>query len=294
MPSPLPNTRSPIVKPKSPNLDGRLVGNRATNFTAQPVYVIGTEVPVPGGALEDISDLEVTTPGAALRTVEVHRKAFAAAGVTGAFDRAIGVVFQPGVEFGDANVVAYDQQKARSLSATLSQMPKFVFEAHSTDYQQTDALSALADDGFATLKVGPWLTFALREVLYGLDCIAEVLAPGAPEDRLLVAMERVMLGEPDHWQKYYHGPAKYLQFQRHFSYSDRIRYYWPHRDAQAALKRLDERLDGQRIPETLVSQYLAALYTAVAAGRVEARPRNLQITAVQAVLALYWQACGGR
>lgn len=260
----------------------------------KPVYVIGTEVPVPGGALEEIGDLEVTTPDAALRTVEIHRKAFAAAGVTSAFDRAIGVVVQPGVEFGNANVVAYDQRKARSLSATLSQMPQFVFEAHSTDYQQTAALSALVDDGFAILKVGPWLTFALREVLYGLDCIAEVLVPGAPEDRLPAAMERLMLGEPDNWQKYYHGAAKDLKFQRHFSYSDRIRYYWPHRDAQAALKRLDERLDGQRIPETLVSQYLAALYPAVAAGRVEARPRNLQIAAVQTVLAAYWQACGGR
>lgn len=256
----------------------------------KPVYVIGTEVPVPGGALEEIGDLEVTTPGAALRTVEVHRKAFAAADVTSAFGRAIGVVVQSGVEFGNANVVAYDQRKARSLSATLSQMPQFVFEAHSTDYQQTAALSALVDDGFAILKVGPWLTFALREVLYGLDCVAEVLVPGAPEDRLPAAMERLMLGEPDNWQKYYHGAAKDLKFQRHFSYSDRIRYYWPHRDAQAALKRLD----GQRIPETLVSQYLAALYPAVAAGRVEARPRNLQIAAVRTVLAAYWQACGGR
>jgi D-tagatose-1,6-bisphosphate aldolase subunit GatZ/KbaZ len=169
-------------------------------------------------------------------------------------------------------------------------MPQFVLEAHSTDYQQTAALSALVDDGFAILKVGPWLTFALREVLYGLDCVAEVLVPGAPEDRLPAAMERLMLGEPGNWQKYYHGAAKDLKFQRHFSYSDRIRYYWPHRDAQAALKRLD----GQRIPETLVSQYLAALYPAVAAGRVEARPRNLQIAAVRTVLAAYWQACGGR
>ena len=52
-----------------------------------------------------------------------------------------------------------------------------VFEAHSTDYQRIEALAALVEDGFAILKVGPWLTFALREALYGLDEIARVLSP---------------------------------------------------------------------------------------------------------------------
>ena len=64
-----------------------------------PVYVIGTEVPVPGGALEALDHLQVTSPEAALETVEVHRRAFAARGLQAAFDRAIGVVVQPGVEW---------------------------------------------------------------------------------------------------------------------------------------------------------------------------------------------------
>ena len=42
-------------------------------------------------------------------------------------------------------------------------MPGMVFEAHSTDYQPAAALAALVDDGFAILKAGPGLTFALRE-----------------------------------------------------------------------------------------------------------------------------------
>ena len=39
-------------------------------------YVIGTEVPVPGGAHETLSELAVTTPDAARATLEAHRHAF--------------------------------------------------------------------------------------------------------------------------------------------------------------------------------------------------------------------------
>ncbi|MEO1103130.1 MAG: class II D-tagatose-bisphosphate aldolase, non-catalytic subunit, partial [Pseudomonadota bacterium] len=58
------------------------------------VYVIGTEVPVPGGAVEALDHLELTTPSAASRTVEVHRQAFDAAGLGDAFARVIGQVIE--------------------------------------------------------------------------------------------------------------------------------------------------------------------------------------------------------
>ncbi|TIM69083.1 MAG: tagatose-bisphosphate aldolase, partial [Mesorhizobium sp.] len=107
----------------------------------KPVYVIGTEVPVPGGALEALDHLHVTAPGDALRTVEIH---------------AVGVVVQPGVEFGNTEIVPYAPAKATELVAVLHRMPQLVFEAHSTDYQPAEALNALVRDGFAILKVGPW------------------------------------------------------------------------------------------------------------------------------------------
>ena len=198
---------------------------------------------------------------------------------------------QPGVEFGNANVVGYDREKSRALSAALSHMPQFVFEAHSTDYQSAGALRALVEDGFAILKVGPWLTFAMRETLYGLDHIAQVLDPTFAEHGLIAAMERLMLNEPGNWQKYYHGNASEMRQQRHFSYSDRIRYYWPHAEAQAAVNRLLSVLDGRAIPETLISQYLGALYPAVLKGQIAPDARNLQIAAVRRVLDLYARAC---
>lgn len=258
----------------------------------RPCYVIGTEVPVPGGARHALDAVEVTRPEAALNTVAVHRAAFARAGVAAAFERAIGVVVQPGVEFGNANVIGYRREAARALSGALAQMPQFVFEAHSTDYQSAEALAGLVADGFAILKVGPWLTFALREALYGLDAIAAALAPAPPGDGLQAAMERLMRQEPGDWQTHYHGTDDELRVQRHFSYSDRIRYYWPRPQARAAVERLEARLAGRTIPETLISQYLPRLHADVVAGRVPARSRELQRAAVRQVLSRYAAACG--
>lgn len=255
-----------------------------------PVYIIGTEVPIPGGAMEEIEELELTKPGAAVETVAIHRKAFAALGLEDAFARAIGVVVQPGVEFGNENVVFYNSEKATALSAVLSEMPQFVFEAHSTDYQPVEALSDLVHDGFAILKVGPGLTFALREALYGLDQIAAFLDKLPYEETLRGKMEALLLAEPKNWEKYYHGDAEELRLQRHFSYSDRIRYYWPHPVATAAVDSLLKRLEGRKIPETLISQYLGTLYPAVASGAVEATPHALMVEAVRNVVRTYGKA----
>jgi D-tagatose 6-phosphate 4-epimerase len=257
-----------------------------------PVYIIGTEVPVPGGAHHALDSLEATRPEAALRTVEVHQKAFSDVGIEAAFARAIGVVVQPGVEFASAEVISYKPEKAQRLTGALANLPGFVFEAHSTDYQPAACLRALVRNGFAILKVGPWLTFALREALYGLDCIARVLDPTPTDDSLPATMEALMLKEPGNWRKYYEGAPDALRLQRHFSFSDRIRYYWPHREAQAAVDRLFAKLADKPIPAPLISQYLGGLYPRVVEGSLAAKPRELVLGAILEVLRRYDHACG--
>lgn len=256
-----------------------------------PVYIIGTEVPIPGGAMEEIEGLELTSPDAALTTFEVHRRAFADAGQQDAFTRVVGLVVQPGVEFGNHNVIDYDSAAARDLSAALARMPGLVFEAHSTDYQTRAALTALVRDGFAILKVGPGLTFVLREALYGLDAIAEELFPGQRGRTLRQAMEAVMLDAPGNWDRYYHGSDAERALQRHFSYSDRIRYYWPQPAAEQAVGELFALLDGVDLPETLVAQYLGGLYPEVRAGRLPPRARDLALAAVERLAQDYVAAC---
>ncbi len=252
-----------------------------------PVYVIGTEVPVPGGALETVEHLTPTTPDAARATYELHRTAFAALGLT-AFDRIVGLVVQPGVEFGNENVVPYPG--APALTAALADLP-LVYEAHSTDYQTGPALAALVRDGFAILKVGPGLTFALREALYGLDHIAGTLFPDRPAT-LRGTMERLMLTAPDNWAKYYPGSPAHQRLQRHFSYSDRIRYYWADPQATAAVSDLMALFGTSAVPEPLISQYLAASYPAVMTDDCAPTAPALIRAAITRVLATYSDACG--
>jgi D-tagatose-bisphosphate aldolase class II non-catalytic subunit len=258
----------------------------------KPVYIIGTEVPVPGGALEALDHLQVTTPAAALDTIEVHRKAFAVRSLEDAFARVVGIVVQPGVEFGNEDLVVYDPAKAQALSAVLRQVPQFVFEAHSTDYQPETALAGLVADGFSILKVGPALTFVLREAIYGLDQIAVALGLLAPNETVALAMEELMLREPLHWQKYYHGDDTALRVQRHFSYSDRIRYYWPHPDAIAAVDRLMTALGQREIPMPLISQFLGTLHAAAADKGQTTDARSLLLLAVRQQTDLYSRATG--
>jgi len=226
---------------------------------APPLYIIGTEVPVPGGAVESLDHMQVTDPDAARRTVEMHRNAFEQAGLSEAWARVIGLVVQPGVEFGDDAVIIYKPAEAQALSRTLNDLPGLVFEAHSTDYQPLTALSALVRDGFMILKVGPELTFALREALYGLDSIARELGLSAGCPSLKSVVESVMCAEPTYWENYYSGEDSERYIKRHYSLSDRIRYYWPNKQVEAAVNYLLSQLDGVIIPAPLIRQYLPGI-----------------------------------
>jgi D-tagatose 6-phosphate 4-epimerase len=250
-------------------------------------YVIGTEVPVPGGATEHVEELHPTPAAEAAETIELHRRAFDEAGIGDAFGQVIGLVVQPGVEFGHENVVLYRPELARDLSSARKDFG-LVYEAHSTDYQSADALAQLVRDGFAILKVGPWLTFALREALYGLDLISGEMFG---ESGLRSGMEALMLAEPGHWQRYYPGDASAQQLQRHYSYSDRIRYYWATPEAQRLVAELLGRFGEHSIPETLISQFLPQLWTEVVAGALEPKARTLLLRSVERVLEIYGEAC---
>ena len=254
-------------------------------------YVIGTEVPVPGGSVDEIKHLEVTRPDAVAATLEAHRQAFAAAGAQAAFEAVIAVVVQPGVEFDDRNVVVYQPERASELSGALAAMPGLVFEAHSTDYQPPRSLARLVADGFAILKVGPGLTFALREALYALDDIATVLSPAWSEHSLVAVMEKEMLDHPGYWQPYYRGTPDQQRVLRHFSYSDRIRYYWAAARPREAVGELLDHLSRTSIPEPLISQFLPALYPRVTSGALVPTPRALVLEAVGDVLSVYAEAC---
>ena len=221
-----------------------------------PCYVIGTEVPVPGGADHALDHIRPTTPAAARRTLEVHRATFGRHGLQAAYDRVLALVVQPGVEFGNDNVIAYDPSQTAELTRLLDDYPTLVYEAHSTDYQTGPALAALVQNGFPILKVGPGLTFAMRQAIYALDMIASELVDGYGDRPLAATMETVMREAPGYWHGYYTGSERAQYIQRHYSLSDRIRYYWGTKKALGAWERLRSALKNVSIPPTLWWQYL--------------------------------------
>jgi D-tagatose-1,6-bisphosphate aldolase subunit GatZ/KbaZ len=256
-----------------------------------PVYVIGTEVPVPGGATEAIEGLAVTTPEAALATIEAHRQAFVEAGLEAAWHRVIASVVQPGVEFDHHNVVDYQPQKARELSHAITAVPGMVFEAHSTDYQTRDGLAALVRDHFAILKVGPGLTFALREALWALDAIEREWIDESQRSHLRdVVLER-MRAQPGHWQRYYHGEGHALAIDLQYSLSDRIRYYWPDPAIEQARQRLFDNLRANPPPLPLISQFLPHALHALRNGTASRDPLSLAMAHISAALDDYHHAC---
>jgi len=260
----------------------------------QLVYVIGTEVPAPGGESDDALSPVVTKAADAQRTLETFRLAFGERGLLSAWGRVIALVVQPGVDFGSNSIFDYDRAKAQALSAALSKYPGIVFEAHSTDYQSPQALARMVEDHFAILKVGPWLTFAFREAVLALSAIERELFTTRSERQISLvreALERAMLRDPAHWRFYYRGDQDEVRRDLTYGYSDRCRYYWNQPAVQQEIARLFDNLGERPIPLTLVSQYLPLEYEAIRAGELQSFPERMIQYHIRRVLRVYADAC---
>lgn len=281
-------------------LSGETVARRAADLCAAaeqasgdrpPVYVIGTEVPVPGGATERLTHLSVTSRDAAAETLAMHRRIFKEAGLGHVWPRVIALVVQPGVEFNHDSVVDYDPARTVHLTELLKEEERLVYEAHSTDYQRPEAYRLLVRDGFAILKVGPALTFAMREALAALSSIETELVTPQKSARLMDVLERVMLKNPIHWLHHYTGDERAQRLQRRYSYSDRVRYYWDQPEVKEAVGVLISNLSQITIPETMLSFYLPEQYREVHAGRLKPEAHAMILHRIRQVLRAYAYAC---
>ncbi|OBF38057.1 D-tagatose-bisphosphate aldolase, class II, non-catalytic subunit [Mycobacterium sp. ACS1612] len=258
-----------------------------------PAYVVGTEVPVPGGAHETLRHLTPTPADRARRTIAAHRTAFADVGLAHVWPRVMALVVQPGVEFDHLNVIDYDRAATTELRHVLDDEESLVFEAHSTDYQRPARLRELVEDHWAVLKVGPALTFAMREALFALNLIEAELVPRPSRANLVEVIERRMLDEPDHWRGYYDGDPVTQRTSRRYSYSDRLRYYWADEKVDAARRTLLTNLDRTGIPLPLISQFLPGQYERIRAGELKPVAQALVIDRIRDALRPYAQATGG-
>jgi len=249
-------------------------------------YVIGTEVPIPGGARGEEDHLHVTAVPDLAETIEKSRAAFLSRGLESAWERVIAVVVQPGVEFGDSAIHEYDRIAAMALARFIEDQP-LVYEAHSTDYQPPEALRQMVADQFAILKVGPALTFAYREAIFSLAMMENEMFPVAERSNLIDVLEEVMLANPAHWRRHYHGDPRAQQLARKFSFSDRSRYYWSEQHVQLALKKLFNNLSKTPLPLELVSQFLPKQWELIARGELENHPLSFVKDKICAVITGY-------
>ncbi|WP_313642479.1 D-tagatose-bisphosphate aldolase, class II, non-catalytic subunit [Stenotrophomonas sp.] len=287
-PSPLPDA---TVAARSAELAVIAEATAKSNGLPPPVYVIGTEVPIPGGEASLAGGLAVTTPAAAAQTLAIHQLAFDTPELRDAWQRVIAMVVQPGVDFDHSSVHEYDAAAASELADFLEQQPRIVFEAHSTDYQRESGLHALVRDHFAILKVGPAATFAYREALFALAAIEAELLPAAQCSRLPQVLEQVMLAKPKNWQAHYHGNDATLRLLRAYAFSDRCRYYWGEPELLQAVQTLFANLQQHTPPLVLLSQYLPGQYVAVREGQLAATPAALVQHRIGQCLGEYARAC---
>ena len=222
------------------------------------IYIIGTEVPVPGGETQEPDVLDVTSVGRFRDTIQTHRDAWSARGLGSAWKRIVSVVTQPGVDFGHSSIYPFVPEKAHPLSEAILTEDGLTFEAHSTDYQSASALTDLVKNHFFFLKVGPELTFRFREAVWALASVEEQIGT-EHQSRICEVVAQQMTLNPCYWKDYYNGSAEEVRNLRTYSYSDRIRYYWTDPQVAAALEALFEFLSERPLPETMVSQAFMGL-----------------------------------
>lgn len=251
------------------------------------IYIIGTEVPIPGGETEEPDALDVTSVERFHDTIQTHRDAWVARGLDAAWSRIVSVVTQPGVDFGHTSIYPFVPEKAGPLSKAILAEDGLTYEAHSTDYQSTEGLADLVKSHFFFLKVGPELTYRFREAVWALASIEDTLGLDRPSSICEVLMEQ-MTKNPGNWNDYYSGTDAELRIQKIYSYSDRIRYYWADKSVGAALTRLIENLKAASVPETVVSQ----AFTGLDFGDMPTCPHRLIEHHVQRCVGRYFEAAG--
>lgn len=240
-----------------------------------PVFVIGSEVPIPGGAQEE-AKMEITSPQSFEETIIAYREQFDAFGISHLWKYVIAVVIQPGVEFGEMDIHKYNRQEAYKLCKKLQEYPNIVFEGHSTDFQAPESLKQMVEDGIAIIKVGPALTFAVREALFALSYMEkELIDDETQRGNFIETLEQVMTANPKDWVKYYKGTKKEQYLSRKYSYSDRCRYYLSLKEVEDSMEKLFSNLDSVDIPMGMLKQYMPFQYIRVRDGKIRKEPRRL-------------------
>jgi len=300
------------LKRENKKLDTKIIADRCTELVRTsensfnelrkenknaiaPVYVIGADVPSPGGS-DDVEKGRRITEVADLReTMAVTKDYFYQKNLHDAWDRVIAVVVQLGVEHGNNIIIDYDRTEAKELTDSMNDFPNIIFEGHSTDYQSSKNLKEMVEDGIAILKLGPSLTNALRETVFMLNYIEEELFMKNHSIKLskfIKTLDGEMKKNPKFWENYYKGDEREIEFARKYSFFDRSRYYWGNRYVKESLDLLISNLCSTKIPLSLISQFLPKQYNKVKEGLLNIDPIIFVREGIMNILDKYSYAVG--
>jgi D-tagatose-1,6-bisphosphate aldolase subunit GatZ/KbaZ len=263
----------------------------ANSIIHKPWYVIGTEVPVPGGHQSQDEQIHVSSVGDVHNMIDLMKKSLYSKGLEEAWERVVAAVVQPGVDFGNDFIIPYDPKLAINLKTFITTQP-FVYEAHSTDYQSVEALTRLVEDHFAILKVGPALTFAFREAVFTLAKIEDYIVPKVRRSNLMNVIDEVMVADPKYWKGYYCGEPDQVAEARINSYSDRIRYYWNYLPVQEAFSRLMENMTDPVFDSSLNSIPGYVSPNDISSNEKKLTPQVFITDKITSILEKYKKACG--
>jgi D-tagatose-1,6-bisphosphate aldolase subunit GatZ/KbaZ len=266
---------------------------RGENAASPPVYLIGADVPSRGEHPEQQGSGTITKVRVFQQILSACNRAFAEEGLEDAWRRVIGAVVQLGVGYGDHEVYAYDRGKSADLIAAVRQHSDLILEATSTDYQLPEHLRQLTEDGVSVLKVGPALTFAMRECLFALECVEKEIFGWTYKARLsqlAMFLDKAMRDNPVHWQGDISGGPQDLYLALKYSRLDYSRHYWRVPMVADAVDFLIKNLKQVDMPLTLISQYLPRHYLEIREGRLKADPEELIKASIRMVLQDYSQA----
>jgi len=285
-----------IVAKRSAKLCKAVESENSHNNSDKPVYIIGTEVPNPGGQTVNEGAVQVTSVDDLSETISIHKQEFYKEGLHEAWERVLAVVVQPGVEFSDKEIIKYDRSKTLELKKYIQEIPLIVYEAHSTDYQLPMSLQEMVEDHFAILKVGPALTFAFREALLSLELIEKELESKLENERsnLWCVLDELMIEKPEYWKNYISGNDNESRLERKFGFSDRIRYYWNYPVVQKSIKTLIVNLSKLEIPLTLISQFFPNQFNKIQDNKIRSIPDELITDHISPVLDGYSLACNAK
>lgn len=261
-----------------------------------PVYIIGSEVPTPGGIQSKNEKISITSPENLEHSIRTFQEVLFEHGLSSAWDRVIAIVVQLGAEFGDDTIHEYNHNQVKHLSLVLNNYPNICFEGHSTDYQTKEVLRQMVEDGVAILKVGPALTFALRESIFALSMIEKEICGynnSIEPSNFIEILDHTMLQNPGFWNKHYYGTQEQLAYKRKYSYSDRCRYYLSYAAVEKALEKLIFNLRSVRPPLSLLSQFMPQQYKLIRSGMLENDPEVLMKSKITEYLNEYGYAING-